>query len=108
MNKLQLAVFSESREGVFREFAVANPAAYETKEKLTDFLRKLSTENLHNLAAKFKFIAPRVADKGDNESNVPPSKKRRTEQTALVSYPPNFSDNLFQKDMLIKVRSKHP
>ncbi|VDO13157.1 unnamed protein product [Rodentolepis nana] len=104
MNKLQLAVFSESREGIFRDFAVSNPAAYETKEKLTDFLRQLSTDQLVKLAAKFQYLP---LEREDGLSG-PAAKKRKTdEEPTLPSFPPIFSDNLFNKDMVIKLLTYH-
>nr|CDS32103.1 intron binding protein aquarius [Hymenolepis microstoma] len=104
INKLQLAVFSESREGIFRDFAVSNPAAFETKEKLTDFLRQLSTDQLVKLAAKFQYL-PLESEDG---LSGPAAKKRRTdEEPALPSFPPIFSDNLFKKDMVIKLLTYH-
>ena len=107
LNKLQLAVFSESRDGLFRDFAVANPAAYESRERLTDFLYQLSVEQLFNLAIKFNFLSPNQRDSGglgDSASDpVPAAKKRKVDRTTLSAFPPQFPDKLFQKDMLIKV-----
>ncbi|KAM3183594.1 hypothetical protein ACTXT7_010031 [Hymenolepis weldensis] len=104
INKLQLAVFSESREGIFRDFAVSNPAALETKEKLIDFLRQLSTDQLVKLAAKFQYL-PLVSE---NDLLAPAAKKRKINQeSALPSFPPKFSDNLFQKDMIVKLLVYH-
>lgn len=93
-------MFSESREGIFRDFAVSNPAALETKEKLVDFLRQLSTDQLVKLASKFQYL-PLVSE---NDLLAPAAKKRKINQeSTLPSFPPKFSDNLFQKDMIIKV-----
>ncbi|KAM7539686.1 hypothetical protein Aperf_G00000036903 [Anoplocephala perfoliata] len=107
MNKLQLAIFSESREGIFRDFAVANPAAYETREKLSDFLRQLSTDQLIRLAAKFQFLPTDKAD-GEGEASAPAAKKRKVDQEiSLPSFPPKFPDDLFQKDVIIKLLVYH-
>ena len=105
INKLQLAVFSESREGIFRDFAVANPAAYESREKLADFLHKLSPQQLHSLAARFNFLPPIQEENADGGSSpVSIAKKRKIDRFTKNTNAPQFPDKLFQKDMLIKVR----
>ncbi|VDM30671.1 unnamed protein product [Hydatigera taeniaeformis] len=108
LNKLQLSVFSESREGIFRDFAVANPAAYESGEKLADFLQKLSTKQLYNLAAKFHFFpsTQKGQDGNDSDSSLSAVKRRKTSQNLMV-FPPQFPSTLFQKDMLIKLLVYH-
>ncbi|KAL5111167.1 hypothetical protein TcWFU_000437 [Taenia crassiceps] len=108
LNSLQLTVFSESRGGIFRDFAVANPAAYESREKLADFLQKLSTEQLYNLAAKFHFFP--LTPKGEEEDGgdfLSVAKKRKISQTPSPTFSPQFPSKLFQKDMLIKLLVYH-
>ncbi|VDD76728.1 unnamed protein product [Mesocestoides corti] len=111
LSRLQMAVFSESREGIFRDFAVANPAAYESREKLTDFLQKLSYDQLYDLAAKFHFLPPLNKQEGIEDQDKPhPAKKRKISEPSALSvnsFPPRFSDTLFQKDMLIKLLVYH-
>lgn len=98
-------MFSESREGIFRDFAVANPAAYESREKLADFLQKLTTKQLYGLAAKFHFfpLTPKGQEESGSGDSLSAAKKRKVDQTPLSVYPPQFPSKLFQKDMLIKV-----
>lgn len=103
MNKLQLALFSESREGIFRDFAVANPAAYETKEKLSDFLRQLSTDQLIRIAAKFQFLPIEKTDGGSEPFSSAAKKRKVDQELSPPSFPPKFSDKLFEKDVIIKV-----
>ncbi|KAL5962818.1 RNA helicase aquariu [Taenia solium] len=109
LNSLQLTVFSESREGIFRDFAVANPAAYESREKLADFLQKLSTKQLYNLAAKFYFfpLTPKGQEESGSIDSLSAAKRRRVSQTPQNVFPPQFPGKLFQKDMLIKLLVYH-
>ncbi|CDS41037.1 intron binding protein aquarius [Echinococcus multilocularis] len=109
LNKLQLTVFSEGREGIFRDFAVANPAAYESREKLAGFLEKLSSRHLYNLAAKFHFLPSTLNEQEENcdGDSLSTAKKRKINPNPLSVYPPQFPSKLFQKDMLIKLLVYH-
>ncbi|VDK80918.1 unnamed protein product [Dibothriocephalus latus] len=97
LNQLRLEVFALKREDFYRDFAVSNPAACETKEKLSEFFHKLHVDELRDLAARFAFLPPKEEDVSE-----PASKRTKSNDAPLLAHQPAFPDYIFEKEMLIK------
>uniref|UniRef100_A0A0X3QDM8 Intron-binding protein aquarius n=1 Tax=Schistocephalus solidus TaxID=70667 RepID=A0A0X3QDM8_SCHSO len=102
LNQLRLEVFSLKREDFYRDFAVSNPAACETKEKLGEFFHKLSVEELRDLAARFAFLPPK-----EEEASEPASKRKKPNDASVIANQPTFPDYIFEKEMLVKILVFH-